>query len=404
MKKDDISKLLKRYLTAREEGIEPYFDADEIDALLDNLEEVEDFTHYEGILSLGIKLHPASNDLKVRKCKLHLYNEEYKEALRLVESIAETNNQDLDMIRLECYCTLNQYPKAIEYVEDLMKNKCDYLKDIFEFLAPILSDLEMNDEARDFIDRGLLLFPDSLILKDELCYLYEIEGQYQLAIELCNELIDKEPYSYDLWFTLGRLHSLTANYEKAIEAFDFALTCDDSDIELKILKAYCLFMNENYQKAMDVYREIAIDDDSKDRIKPLMAECYMRLDEYEEAYQLLKEIIIKKNESLEATTYINFIRCCVETEREREAAQILRDAANLFPENVRILSLLALSYLEKGNEELALSITNKIFKQLDQVEDGNADAPDIKFISKPEKYIPIKDLAKEYINNKDNSN
>ena len=33
MKKDDISRLLQRYLSAREMGKEPYFDADEVDEL-----------------------------------------------------------------------------------------------------------------------------------------------------------------------------------------------------------------------------------------------------------------------------------------------------------------------------------------------------------------------------------
>ena len=61
-------------------------------------------------------------------------------------------------------------------------------------------------------------------------------------------MIDKNPYSNDYWFTLGRLYSISGDYEKAIEAFDFALTCDDSNEELKILKAYCLYMNENYER------------------------------------------------------------------------------------------------------------------------------------------------------------
>ena len=34
----------------------------------------------------------------------------------------------------------------------------------------------MNKEARDFVDRGLALFPDNLILKNELCYILETEG------------------------------------------------------------------------------------------------------------------------------------------------------------------------------------------------------------------------------------
>lgn len=36
-----------------------------------------------------------------------------------------------------------------------------------------------------------MLFPDNLILKDELCYNLEVEGDFEHAIRICNELIDK---------------------------------------------------------------------------------------------------------------------------------------------------------------------------------------------------------------------
>ena len=159
----------------------------------------------------------------------------------------------------------------------MITRDCDYLEEVFEYISPILNDLDMNKEARDFVDRGLALFPDNLILKNELCYILETEGDVPRAIELCNELIDKNPFSYEYWFTLGRLHSMVGDYEKAIEAFDFALTCDDSDTELKILKAYCLYMNESYEKAIEEYQEIEGDEEVMRRISPLMAECYMKL-------------------------------------------------------------------------------------------------------------------------------
>ncbi len=143
----------------------------------------------------------------------------------------------------------------------------------------------MYEEACDFVSRGLTLFPDNLILKNELCYILEAEGNVLQAIELCDELIDRNPFSYEYWFTLGRLQSMVGDYEKAIEAFDFALTCDDSDMELKILKAYCLYMNESYERAIEEYQEIEGDEEVVRRIAPLMAECFMKLERYEEAYR-----------------------------------------------------------------------------------------------------------------------
>lgn len=69
------------------------------------------------------------------------------------------------MLKMECYCSLNQYPKVLEITEELITRDCDYLEEVFEYISPILNDLDMNKEARDFVDRGLALFPDNLILK-----------------------------------------------------------------------------------------------------------------------------------------------------------------------------------------------------------------------------------------------
>ena len=369
MKKKDISRLLQRYLSGRQEGKEAYFDADEIDELLDSFEEPDDYTYYDEVLALGLRLHPGNPDLQVKQCKSYVYNEDYESALVLIESIAETDNQNLDMLRLECYVMQDSYDKVIEYVEKLIADKCEYLETLFEYIAPILGDVEMTDEAHDFINRGLMLFPGNLILKDELCYNLEIEGDIKKAIEICNELIDKNPYSNDYWFTLGRLYSISEDYEKAIEAFDFALTCDDSDEELKILKAYCLYMNENYEKAIEVYNEIATTQEVRDRITPLLAECYVKLENYEKAYALLKELLKQNSRKEDSSTYINYIQCCVETEREEEASDALMQASKLFPKNIRILSLLALTYLENGDEHKAMEATENLFNALDQVED-----------------------------------
>lgn len=58
MKKDDISRLLQHYLSAKEEGKEPYFDADQIDEMLDSFEDSNDYTYFDEVLALGLKLHP----------------------------------------------------------------------------------------------------------------------------------------------------------------------------------------------------------------------------------------------------------------------------------------------------------------------------------------------------------
>ena len=134
MKKDDISRLLQHYLSAKEEGKEPYFDADQIDEMLDSFEDSNDYTYFDEVLALGLKLHPGNSALQIKKGRQFAYNEDYESALALLENIAETDNQDLDMLKMECYCSLNQYPKVLEITEELITRDCDYLEEVFEYI------------------------------------------------------------------------------------------------------------------------------------------------------------------------------------------------------------------------------------------------------------------------------
>jgi len=367
MRKDDFSRLLNRFLSAREENKEPYFDADEVDDLLSGFEDANDYTYFEEVLALGLRLHPGNNNLKIKKSQLYISNEEYEKALTILEDITDTDHEDLPYLKMDCYCGLKQYGKVIEYTEELISNKYSYLENIFEYTAPLLNDMDMIKEARDYVDRGLKLFPKNLILMDELCYILETEGDMDKAIQVCNEIIDNNPYSYDNWFTLGRLYSMSGDFGKAVEAFDFALTCNDSDTELKILKAYCLYMNESYEKAIEVYQEIAIaEKEMSPRIKQLIAESYIKLEEFEKAYSLFSEIIQDEKVQNDPTVQINYIHSCLETEHLDEAYNLLIQIVERYPDNIRILSLLALTYLEMGNEDMAKETANRLMTVIDK--------------------------------------
>lgn len=372
MRKDEISRLLQRFLSMQEEGKEAYFDAEEVEDLLDSFEESEDYTLYDEVLSLGMKLHPNYPGLQIKQCKLLVYHEQYKKALKLIDSITGTDDPDVDLLRLECLCALGRYAEVKTYTEQLIGSDCDYLEDIFEYIAPVLGELGMHEQALGFIRWGQKYFPDNLVLKEELCFNLEATGHVAEAIVLCNELIDNNPYSFDDWSTLGRLYSIQGDYDKAIEAFDFALTCDETDAETKLLKAYCLYMNENYQKAIEVYDELVGLPVYTDRVKPLLAECYLRLDDYETAYRLLRETLQNNREPGEPATYINYLLCCAKTDRLDEERATLDRALELYPDHINLLYLKALYYTEKGMDREAIRTLQHIL---------NNSAPDEMYIN-----------------------
>ena len=363
MHKNHTSHILQQYLDAKEKGKEPYFDAEDINDLLDSFEDSDDYTYFDEVLALGLKLHPHDTPLRVRECQKIVENEGYKKGLEAIEKLADPEDQDLNMLKIECYCALNQIPKISQLVEELKEKQCDYLEDIFEYVISLLNDYNLPHAANNFIKRGLEIFPKNIVLLNELCYIMEYNREFKEVVKICNQLIDQNPFNFEYWFTLGRQYSFLNEFDKALEAFDYALTCENTGniIELKLLRAYCLYMNESYQKAVETYWEIYKDAD-KDMIRhiiPLMADCYIKSEEYEDAYTLLSDFLEKNKLSTDEggpAQYLNLAHCCVMTNKSNELFDILQTATTLYPGNLRLLTFYCFHLLEQDKYKKALSV------------------------------------------------
>ena len=258
---ENISSLLERFFSAHNKGVNSFFDVDEIASLINYFLEKEDNTNLNNIIELGYELHPDDINFKIALCKTLIITEDYNSALKLIEEDDIKGNKDIDFIRIECYCELERINEAARLIDKIAIKDHQYLEEAIEHMACVLNDIEKYQrEANQFIQEALVMYPDNFVLKSELCLNYELSGNTKDALDLCNKLIDEDPYSSEIWFMQGRLFSLCADFEKAIDSLDFAISCakDNKELEyeIKFTKALFLYKNENYEKAIDCYNEL----------------------------------------------------------------------------------------------------------------------------------------------------
>ena len=361
-----MKEILLRYIKMENSGIISYFDADEIIELLDHFEETNDFKHYQKVLEFGQKLHPGNTEIKIRLCKLYVHKKEYTCALQLIDEIGNHNSYDLHLLKLECFCALDKYNEVVAFINTHQLPN-DVLEEAFEYIAQVLNDLKKEDEAYDFVKRGLELFPDNLILKEEKCYYLEIKRDTKQALQICKELIDYDPYSIEYWYTQGRLYLTEGQYSKAVDSFDFALTCDDSVQEIKIKKAYCLFINGNYEKAIEVYLDLLSEDNCLyERIQPYLADCYLKIENFEKAYFIFRDILKEIDVADNLPIYKNYIRCCIETDRDKEAANTILKTAEKYPNDLLLLWLQSFIHIVRNEHDEAVQTLLHFLQKLYQ--------------------------------------
>lgn len=368
---NETSHLIQRYKDALKEGREPYFDIDELDDLLVDLEADEEYTSFAEFVKLGRKLHPDDIGLQIQEGRSAIFLEDYEKALTLINAIKGADEGELDILRAECYCRLGQFDKVLKHTKELIKEKCDYLEEFFETVAHILVELEMDDEALEFIKRGLKLFPNNYTLEEERYLLMEEFLEPDEAIKLYNKQLDEDPYNAEHWFTVGQLYADKGDFTKAIEALNFASACNDSnpDEDIEILRGHYLFLNGSYEKAIEVYKNVCTtlgraEDDAE--ICSALAKCYIGLDDYEEAYKYLKKVVGGGRESDNPIDYINFIHCAMETEHEKEVPEVLDLVNKKFPQNIHILSTLASTYRNIGREKDSKDAADRLLKISDK--------------------------------------
>ena len=338
-----MENILQRYLDMESSGIGYYFDADEIVELLDYFEDIEDFDNYKKAVKIGQKLHPHNTDIQICICKAYIYNNNFEKALALVEQLSNVGNRELKLLKCECLCALDRYEELTAFLETMRTDPDEKLQETYEYLAHLLHEQYESKNAYDLVKHGLSLFPNSVFLKEELCYHLDDLGYTETAIGVCKELIDYNPYCVDYWYLLGRLYAIMEAYDKAIEAFDFALISDETDMEIKILKAFCHFMNEDFEKVVEVYTDFFPAETKY--IHDLIQSYINTSDESAYAYILLKKMI-EKFDHLEIDRSLRFL---LENQDDEEVNGLL-SIADCFPGSLLFLLYKELLLMSEGEQ------------------------------------------------------
>lgn len=287
MSKKDISELVKRYEQALESGKNIYLDADEFSDLAEYYDMQEDTDAAREIIESGLAIHPGSSSLLAKKVRFVIYDGDYVEALGMLDKIGEYNF-DLYLLKIECLLQLERYDEAYNLTEELLEKEDEEDQDhIFAELGFLHVEADCFKEAVIYFQESLKFNPENIDVLSDMAYAYEMLGDFSSAINATNKILDIEPYTYEAWINLGKLFSLKEEFEKAIDAFDFALTINDSDSNVLKLKAHCLSIAGRVEEALAVFKELLLSDPKDYSIYLLLAECYQSLEMYVEALQNL---------------------------------------------------------------------------------------------------------------------
>ncbi|MGV3657361.1 MAG: tetratricopeptide repeat protein [Chitinophagaceae bacterium] len=309
--KESIKELLKHYDNMRNGRSTMFLEEDAFEKIIDWFDDQEEFGKALEAAEISIEYFPFSSSLLLRKADLLLATRKYHQALEILEKaeLLDANDVNLYILKTDAYLALDMQEKAVDLLQEAIhqfegEEKIELL---FE-LADVYDDYEEFDKVFDCLMMILKAEPTNEEALYKICFWTDFTGRNEESIRLHRRIIDEHPYNELAWFNLGAAYQGLKLYEKAIDAYQYAIAID-----------------EKFDYA---YRNIG--------------DAYIRLRKYREAIEALEKVLeLSKPEEV---IYEAIGHCYDRMKNYAQARFHYRKASHLAPDDSKLLYKLALTY------------------------------------------------------------
>lgn len=311
-----IRELLRQYENLKNGHSHSFIEEDAFEKIIDHYQEREDLIRAMEAAEIGSEQFPYSSLLLIKKADILLAYRRYKEALDVLEqaSLLDSTDINLYILKTDAYLALDQQEKAVILLEEALSlfEGEERIELLFE-LADVYDDYEDFDKVFDCLKLILEDDPNNEEALYKICFWTDFTGRNEEGIRLHQSIIDEYPYNELAWFNLAAAYQGLKLYEKAIDAYKYAITIE-----------------EKFDYA---YRN--------------MGDAYIRLRKYKEAIEALEKVneLAKPEDVIfEAIGY-----CYERMKNHAQARFYYRKASHLRQDDSKLFYKIACTYFNEGN-------------------------------------------------------
>ncbi|MBD0331061.1 MAG: tetratricopeptide repeat protein [Chitinophagaceae bacterium] len=402
--RDTIVELLKLYDNLRNGQSSTFLEEESFEKIIDHFEEQEEIFKALEAVEISIGYFPFSSTLLLRKADLLIASRKYNQALEVLHKAEMLDATDINLyiLKTDAYLALDMHEKAVTLLEDAIANFNgeEQIELLFE-LADVYDDYEEFDKVFDCLYMILRSEPTNEEALYKICFWTDFTGRNEESIRLHLNIIDNHPYTELAWFNLGAAYQGLKLYEKAIDAYQYAVTIDEKfdyayrnigDAYIKLRK---------YKEAIEALDKVLELSKPEEVIYEAIGYCYDRLHNYAQArFHYRKASHLNPDESklfykiactyynegqwnsaikhLEAALKINRLQseycllmgeCKLQLNQLKEAVQYFSSAVRLRPKNLSgwealIRCLFKGGYYAEAKQQALNALTNTSNKPL----------------------------------------
>jgi len=358
----EMNELVSRFEKMVRQHQSCYFDADELNAILEHYIQQNNLKKANLAADFAINYHPNNPMIQIIKAKQFLANSNAKEALATLQN-SDIDHEDADyqLTLGACYSDLGENKKAINAF--MKAAKCFEYKDCED----IFNSIAIEYENLGDIENALKYFIKGLNRKDDIDNQYfEIRNCYFMlnkmdeAVEFFRKETDNEPYSISAWMGLGNCYVRMEQLENAIEQFEYAISIDPHFKKGYIDIATAYNELDRFNDTIDIAEEAMRYNAESALLLCLYGEAKAKLGYTSESMKIYKKAM-KMDENLpEAYAGIGFLLS--DLNNPYSAIKYLKHAHTLSPYNTDYMFVIVEEYNKIGEYDNSIKYVNEILK------------------------------------------
>ncbi|MCQ2064647.1 MAG: tetratricopeptide repeat protein [Bacteroidaceae bacterium] len=328
--------LLTMYEDMVSSGTSMYFDSMDIANIAEYYSMNGELDKSDDAIEFGLDLHPQDPDILIAKAGNLLMRGRKDESRVISESIVDPDNQELMYLRGIIEVADHDYEASEIYFTQAVEmsgNDPGMLNDI---IVKYMDEREF-DLCQKWLDRALVMSPDSRNFIELQADLYFDTGQMDTAIVWYNHLLDEFAYDTYYWEQLGRIYFEKSDYPKARECFEFIEAIDPASDHARLMKGNCLLQMKQWTEAAEIYRPMLEEDPTSPTLHYYYGRCLLEMDDPDTAlihFQLAWDCLDDDDENiveLHLDLYTDMARCCLKSGKTEMAKIYVCNGLQLDP-------------------------------------------------------------------------
>ena len=284
--RNEIKELLQQFENLRIGRKHSFLEEEAFERIIDYFDDKDELSKAMEAADLGIEQFPYSSVLMIKKADLLLASRKYWDALDILERAELFDSSDINLVILktDAYLALDQQRNAVDLLEAaLLQFEGDERIELLFELADVYDDYEEFDKVFDCLKLILEEEPNNEEALYKICFWTDFTGRNDESIKLHNNIINEFPYNELAWFNLGAAYQGLKLYEKAIDAYLYAVTIDEKfDYAYRNMGDAYLRMRK-YKDAIEVLEKVLELSRPEDVIYEAIGHCYHKLGNFAQA-------------------------------------------------------------------------------------------------------------------------